>query len=55
MVQRFDWGVPAPSTWLVAYYDEHDSRDWQEFATKDEAEAFASKQAAAAKARGETA
>ena len=53
LIQRFDWGVPAPSTWLVAYRDEDDFLDSKEFATQEEADAFAAEQSALAKARGE--
>jgi hypothetical protein len=53
LLQRFDWGIPAPSTWLVAYRDADDFLDSKEFASREEAEAFAAEQSTLAKARGD--
>jgi hypothetical protein len=41
LVQRFDWGVPAPSTWLVAAWPHDGDKVSEEFATEEEAIAFA--------------
>lgn len=39
-IQRFDWGVPAPSTWLVYFYGD-DGRTYKEFDSEAEAKVFA--------------
>jgi hypothetical protein len=41
MIQRFDWGIPAPSTWLVAAWPDDGDKISKEFATEEEAMAFA--------------
>jgi hypothetical protein len=39
LIQRFDWGRPAPSSWVVAYYDADDERVVEEYDNQADAQA----------------